>query len=183
MSSSGYSPDEYEMTRGVIMRRCLAWCVDAVLISLLVFGLWWAMAAIGLLTLGLGFGLMALLPFVPLIYHLVCLMGPDSATPGQRLFDLIVRRDLDLGPPTPLQAVIAIAVYYLTLATSGLLLVVALFTTRQRTLHDLLSGLVVVRLHAFRAFSDNARFSQLTPPFGYGNMPPPPTSGYPRSGP
>ena len=183
MSYSCYSPDEYEMTRGVIIRRCLAWCVDALLIGLLVFGLWWAMAAIGILTLGLGFGLMALLPFVPVIYHLVCLMGPDSATPGQRLFDLIVRRDLDLGPPTLLQAVIAIGVYYLTLATSGLLLVVALFTTRRRTLHDLLSGLVVVRSHAFRVFSENARVSQLTPPLGYGNMPPPPTSGYQRSGP
>jgi len=183
MSYSGYSPDEYEMTRGVIIRRCMAWCVDTLLIGLLVFGLWWAMAAVGILTLGLGFGLMALLPFVPVIYHLVCLMGHDSATPGQRLFDLIVRRDLDLGPPTLLQAVIAIGVYYLTLATSGLLLVVALFTTRRRTLHDLLSGLVVVRLHAFRVFSENARVSQLTPPHGYGNMPPPPTSGYPRSGP
>ena len=154
----------------------------AAAVILMWMGLWWAMAAVGLLTLGLGFGLMALLPFVPVIYHLVCLIGPDSATPGQRLFDLIVRRDQDLGPPTPLQAVIAIGVYYLTLATSGLLLVVALFTTRRRTLHDLLSGLVVVRSHAFRVFSENARVSQLTPPHGYGNMPPP-TTGYPRSGP
>ena len=36
----------------------------------------------------------------------------------------------------------------LTLATSGLLLLVALFTTRHRTLHDLVSGLVVVRAGA-----------------------------------
>ena len=42
-------------------------------------------------------------------------------------------------------------VLYLTLATSGLLLVVALFTIRHRTLHDLVSGLVVVRVQALTA--------------------------------
>ena len=36
--------------------------------------------------------------------------------------------------------------FYVTLATTGLLLLVALFTVRQRTLHDLASGLVVVRV-------------------------------------
>jgi uncharacterized RDD family membrane protein YckC len=41
-------------------------------------------------------------------------------------------------------------VFYLTLATSGLLLLVSLFTRRKRTLHDLVSGLVVVRRHIWR---------------------------------
>ena len=49
-----------------------------------------------------------------------------------------------------LQALISALVFYLTLATSGLLLVVALFTRRHRTLHDLVSGLVVVRVRAMR---------------------------------
>jgi uncharacterized RDD family membrane protein YckC len=39
-------------------------------------------------------------------------------------------------------------VFYLTLATTGLLLLIALFTVRHRTLHDLASGLVVVRTRA-----------------------------------
>ena len=38
--------------------------------------------------------------------------------------------------------------FYATLATSGLLLLIALFTARRRTLHDLISGLVVVRTRA-----------------------------------
>ena len=71
-----------------------------------------------------------------------------SATPGQAMFGLMVRRDDDLGPPTLAQAVISTLVFYLTLATSGLLLLVALFTERKRTLHDLVSGLVVVRTRA-----------------------------------
>ena len=42
-------------------------------------------------------------------------------------------------------------VFYLTLATSGLLLLFALVTVRKRTLHDLASGLVVVRTRALTA--------------------------------
>jgi uncharacterized RDD family membrane protein YckC len=73
-----------------------------------------------------------------------------SATPGQAMFGLIVRRHDDLGPPALVQAVISTLVFYLTLATSGLLLLVALFTEQKRTLHDLISGLVVVRSRAWR---------------------------------
>jgi len=67
---------------------------------------------------------------------------------------LTVRRDFDLGPPTGLQALISVLVFYVTLATSGLLLLVALFTVRHRTLHDLLSGLVVVRARALTAATE-----------------------------
>ena len=73
--------------------------------------------------------------------------GPASATPGQQALGLVVRRNDDLGRPTPLQALVFTLVFYLTLATTGLLLLFALFTVRQRTLHDLASGLVVVRAH------------------------------------
>jgi uncharacterized RDD family membrane protein YckC len=64
---------------------------------------------------------------------------------------LTVRRNDDLGPPMGLQALASVLLFYLTMATSGLLLVVALFTTRHRTLHDLISGLVVVRVRALTA--------------------------------
>jgi uncharacterized RDD family membrane protein YckC len=46
---------------------------------------------------------------------------------------------------------VSVLLFYLTLATSGLLLLVALFTLRHRTLHDILSGLVVVRVRALTA--------------------------------
>ena len=67
------------------------------------------------------------------------------------MMGLIVRRNDDLGPPTVLQALLSVLLFYLTMATSGLLLVVALFTIRHRTLHDLVSGLVVVRAEALTA--------------------------------
>ena len=101
----------------------------------------------GLLTLGLGLPLLGVLPFVPFFYHFLFVAGRASATPGQQALGLVVRRNDDLGRPTPLQAFVFTLIFYLTLATTGLLLLFALFTVRHRTLHDLASGLVVVRAH------------------------------------
>ena len=123
--------------------------------------LWVVFMLFGLLTLGLGFPLLGVLPFVPFCYHVLFLAGPSSATPGQRDDGADGAAQRRSRPPDALQAVISTLVFYLTLATSGLLLLVALFTDRHRTLHDLVSGLVVVRAEAMQP---------LTPPFGYGNI-------------
>jgi uncharacterized RDD family membrane protein YckC len=153
--------DDDFLVDGTLIRRVLGWLVDVVLIMLLVWMLWWILILFGLLTLGLGFGALSILPLVPFCYHLLSLLGARSATPGQQMFGLTVRRNDDLGPPTGLQALVSVGVFYLTLATSGLLLLVALFTIRHRTLHDLVSGLVVVRVRAMEA---------LTAPGGGWNM-------------
>lgn len=154
-------PDDDLLTRGVVTRRVFAWFIDLLLLALILVVLWLALLLFGLLTLGLGFPLLGVLPVVPFCYHVLFLAGPASATPGQQMLSLVVRRNDDLGRPTALQAVISTVVFYLTLATCGLLLLVALITTRHRTLHDLVSGLVVVRAEAIQP---------LTPPFGYGNI-------------
>jgi uncharacterized RDD family membrane protein YckC len=137
---------------GVMARRCLAWLIDALLIALIFSVLSALLLVFGLLTLGLGFGAMAVLPAVPFLYHFLSLLRSSSATPGQMLLGLTVRRDADLGPPTGLQALIFTVVFYLTMATSGLLLLIALFTVRHRTLHDLASDLVVVRRETFETW-------------------------------
>jgi uncharacterized RDD family membrane protein YckC len=149
---TGYSENRF-LTEGVLFRRCIAWVADAVLIALLVWVLWWVLLLFGLITLGLGFGAMAILPIVPFCYNFISLLGSRSATPGQQMLGLTVRRNEDLGPPTGLQALVSTILYYLTLATSGLLLVVAFFTVHKRTLHDLVSGLVVVRVRAMDALT------------------------------
>lgn len=151
MSYGNSAFDGDSLTDGVMSRRCVGWLIDLVLIAILVWVLWWILVMFGLLTFGLGFGALSILPFVPFCYHVLSLLGSASATPGQQMMGLTVRRDFDFGPPTGLQAVVSVAVLYLTLATSGLLLLVALFTTRHRTVHDLLSGLVVVRVRALTA--------------------------------
>jgi uncharacterized RDD family membrane protein YckC len=136
------------LTQGVLLRRVWAWLIDAVLIALLVAGLWIALLLFGVLTLGLGLPLFGVLPFVPFCYHVLSIAGSMSATPGQAALDLVVRRNDDLGQPTALQAVISTLLFFFTLATCGVLLLIALFTVRKRTLHDLASGLVVVRARA-----------------------------------
>lgn len=148
--SSQYQTNDF-LTSGVMSRRCVGWLIDAVLIAMLVWLIWWVLVMFGLLTFGLGFGAMSILPFVPFCYQFFSLLGMASATPGQRIMGLTVRRNADLGPPTALQALVTVLLFYVTMATSGLLLLVALFTTRHRTLHDLVSGLVVVRVEALTA--------------------------------
>jgi uncharacterized RDD family membrane protein YckC len=153
MSDSGPFLNGEFFTRGVLFRRCMAWIVDVILISILAFVLWWVLILFVLATLGLGHAVLAVLPFVPFLYNMLSLLGARSATPGQQMMGLTVRRDDDLGPPTAVQALISTIGFYLTLATSGLLLVVALFTSRHRTLHDLVSGLVVVRADAMETLT------------------------------
>lgn len=138
------------LVTGVRTRRCLGWLVDLVLVAVLVVSAWWSLALLGLITFGLGWSLLGLVPLIPFAYHTLFLSSTLSATPGQALFGLIVRRNDDLGQPSFLQAVISTLVFYLTLATSGLLLLVALVTERKRTLHDLAAGLVVLRTSAWR---------------------------------
>ncbi|HEY2618546.1 MAG TPA: RDD family protein [Acetobacteraceae bacterium] len=140
--------DDYRLTEGVLARRVFAWLIDVLLIGLILAALWLVLLLFGVLTLGLGFPLLGVLPFVPFCYHLLFVAAPASATPGQQALGLVVRRNDDLGRPTPVQAFIYTLLFYITLATSGLLLLCALFTIRHRTLHDLASGLVVVRTRA-----------------------------------
>jgi uncharacterized RDD family membrane protein YckC len=149
MSGTVQMVRDEQFISGVMTRRCVAWLIDVLLIGVVFAVLALLLFVFGLLTLGLGFGAMALLPAVPFLYHFLSLLRPAAATPGQAVMGLIVRRDQDLGPPTGLQALIFTLVFYFTMATSGLLLLIALFTVRHRTLHDLASDLVVVRRRTF----------------------------------
>ena len=140
--------DDYALTQGVLIRRIVGWLLDMLLIGLIWVALWVLLLLFGVLTLGLGLPLVGVLPFVPFCYHLFFVASTAGATPGQQVLGLAVRRDDDLGLPSFAQAFIYTLVFYLTLATTGLLLLIALFTIRHRTLHDLASGLVVVRVRA-----------------------------------
>lgn len=143
--------DDDWLTEGVLARRVFAWLIDVLLLGLLLAALCFALLLLGVLTLGLGLPLLGVLPIVPFCYHWLFVAGLSSATPGQQALGLVVRRNADLGRPSLAQALIYTLVFYLTLATTGLLLLIALFTVRKRTLHDLASGLVVVRTRALTA--------------------------------
>lgn len=146
------------LTHGVLSRRVAAWIVDAALIAMLVGAAWSGGLVFGLLTLGLALPLLGGLPALPILYTWLFVASPLSATPGQALFGLSVRRDADLGRPTLGQALFYALGYYLTLCLGAIWLGVALLTVRRRALHDIVAGLVVVRARA------------LTPPAGSWNM-------------
>jgi uncharacterized RDD family membrane protein YckC len=148
-----------ELTRGVLWRRIASWFLDLAILAVLAFAVWLVLVVFGILTLGLGFHLMALLPLLPFVYYVGFLAGPNSATPGEAAFGLMVVRNNDLGRPELAQVVVFTLLFYLTIAVGFVLLVVTLLTTRKRALHDLGSGLVVVRRRAL---------TEIAPPW---NMP------------
>jgi uncharacterized RDD family membrane protein YckC len=137
---------------GVLLRRLAAWWIDVCLIAVLGVIAWVILVTFGVLTLGLGLPLLSVLPLLPLAYNWGFLASGLQATPGQAMCDLIVVRDEDLGRPSVAEALVSTLCFYLTLAILVLLLAVALFTTRHRTLHDLGAGLVVVRRRALNGW-------------------------------
>jgi len=130
---------------GVTVRRTLAYLVDVFVIAVLGLALGFALSILGLLSFGLltpvGVIVMALWP---LAYHSYFLAA-RGATPGMGLFDLELR-DWRGGPVDPLQAVLAVLLFYVTVSlTAWLVLVVVLLNERGRALHDILASTLMVR--------------------------------------
>ncbi len=138
------------LTRGVLWRRVAAFILDGVFVAVLCAGLWVLLLMFGLLTLGLGLPLLGVLPAVPLFYNWLSIASGAAATPGQALMGLTVRRDSDLAPPSGLEALVWTLGFIVTMALGAIWFAVALLTNQHRTLHDLVSGLVVVRRRALR---------------------------------
>lgn len=131
---------------GIVVRRIVAYLLDVLLIALLGAVAAALLGLVGLLTLGLLTPLnLVLLALLPLAYH-AGLMAAYGATPGMSVCDLAVRGIDDGAPPEPLQAVVMTVLFYVGVAaTSWLILIVALFNRRRRTMHDFFAGTIVVR--------------------------------------
>jgi uncharacterized RDD family membrane protein YckC len=135
----------------VLARRVTAYILDLAAI----FGLWVALSMAfgiaGILTFGAltPFGLVVL-AVLPVGYHSF-FIGRDGATPGMRVFDLEVRSWTG-QPPDYSQAFLNTVLFYASVSlTAWLVLLVALFTDRNRTLHDILAGTIVLRRARLRA--------------------------------
>ena len=137
-----------ELFRGVLTRRVFAFLIDLVVLSVPVIFGYLFIAVFGLITLGLGWPLFGLLPAIPLLYHWLFLASGMAATPGQAMMGIGVRQDFDLAPPSGLQALVFTVLFYVTIMTGVIWMAVALFTALHRTIHDMISGLVVVRTRA-----------------------------------
>jgi len=134
-----------QLYAGLLPRRCLAYIVDVVIIATLGVALAFALSIVGALSFGLLSPLgIVILTLWPLLYHCF-FIASRGATPGMALFGLEVR-DWSGKSVEPTQAVLAVVLFYVTVSlTAWLILVVTLFTVRNRALHDIFASTVVIR--------------------------------------
>jgi len=134
-----------QLYAGVVVRRSLAYLVDVCVIAVLGLCLGFVLSVAGFLTFGLITPLAVIaMALWPLAYHSFFLAS-RGATPGMRLFDLELR-DWTGKAAEPLQAILQIILFYVTVGlTAWLVLFLVLFTERSRALHDILAGTLVVR--------------------------------------
>ncbi len=178
-SRSGYSfevrPHAYdaaanpELFEGVLVRRVVAFVIDAVVIAIPVL-----MAAIfifvfGLITFGLGWLLFWILSPAAIVWALVycglTLGGPSSATIGMRAMELQMRTWYGEPGYFVLGAVRAIVFWVSVTVLTLLTLVVGLLNGRRQLLHDILLGTVVIN-NPERAASLRGRRGLTDRPFG-----------------
>lgn len=144
-----YDPvQNWELFERVLPRRLLAFVID---VAIIFAGAALAVVIIillGLVTLGFGWWLLALVypgtVVWALIYYGSTLGGPASATIGMRVMELELRTWYGAPCYFVLGAVHAV-VFYVTMSTlTPLVLLVGLFNVRQRLLHDFLVGTVMI---------------------------------------
>lgn len=131
--------------RGVIVRRIFAYLLDVLIIAAIGFVLSLPLWLVGVLSFGLLSPLgVVVLALLPLVYHSF-FVATRGATPGMAFFGLELR-DWGGGRVEPLQAVLLVLLFYVTVSlTAWLVLVVTLFNERGRALHDILANTVMVR--------------------------------------
>lgn len=132
--------------RGVLSRRVLAFLFDYFLVGLMMIPAGAIILLLGIVTLGLGWMLFAILfPAIALIYIWSTLGSAKQATLGMRMMSIRLER-LDGGRVDGLLAIIHSVLFWaLSSLLTPLILLATLFLDYKRTLHDLLLGTLVVR--------------------------------------
>ena len=144
-----FDPDtQPELFRGVLIRRSVAFLIDLFILSVPIMLAVILITVFGIVTLGLGFALFWLISPASVIWALVyygaSLGGPHSATVGMRLMDLEMRTWYGAPSYFLLGAMHAVVFWISVSVLTPFVLLVGLFNSRKRLLHDILLGTVVV---------------------------------------
>lgn len=144
-----FDPDlEPELFRGVAMRRVFAFLIDLVVLSVPVILGYIFIAVFGLLTLGLGWVLFWVAwpasVVWAILYYGASLGGPHSATVGMRVMDLELRTWYGAPGYFVLGAMHAVLFWVSVSFLSPLVVLVGLFNSRRRLLHDFVLGTVII---------------------------------------
>ena len=127
---------------GVRTRRIVAVCLDLIVVSILSTTLW---IALMILTFGLSLVLLPpIFPFVAFFYNGLSVSGLRMATPGMRMTGIEMRLS-GTGDRVPfiVAAIHAVLFYFSWMFPPVFLL--PLVTADKRCLHDILSGVILVR--------------------------------------
>jgi uncharacterized RDD family membrane protein YckC len=144
-TSQSFAPPSAQLDN-VLIQRTMAYFVDLVIVVILSLVLGTVALFASIFTLGLlpFFGV-PIFTMIAILYATVTLGSQRQATLGMRIFDLKVRNQNSSGP-TYLQGFFHSLLFYISWAITGpFALVVAFFSAENRTLHDIISGVTIVR--------------------------------------
>jgi len=150
-----------ELFEGVLSRRMIAFAIDLIILAIPIIVAAIFIFVLGIVTFGLGWMLFWLLSPASVIwalfYYGITFGSPASATLGMRAMELQMRTWY--GAPTYflLGAVHAIVYWVSVSMLTPFVLLVALFNSRRRLLHDMVVGTVVIN-NPGRAASLRSRF-------------------------
>jgi uncharacterized RDD family membrane protein YckC len=149
-----------EVFEGVLARRLMAFFIDLAIIALPVVAAAIFILLFGIVTFGLGWMLFWLLSpasiIWALLYYGLSMGSPASATIGMRAVELEIRTWYGAPAYFVLGAVHAVVYWISVSVLTPLILLVGLFDSRRRLLHDMLVGTVLINNPA-RAASLRAR--------------------------
>ena len=153
-SDSGVPPHAFDpqlqpqLFRGVLTRRIFAFLIDLVVLSVPVILGYLFIAVFGLITLGLGWALFWLAwpasVLWAIVYYGSSIGGAHSATLGMRVMDLELRTWYGAPGYFVLGAMHAVLFWVSISFLSPLILLVGLFNSRRRLLHDFLLGTLII---------------------------------------
>jgi uncharacterized RDD family membrane protein YckC len=139
---------QVDLFRGVAMRRVIAFLIDLFVLAVPIVLAVIFIAIFGLVTLGLGWALFWLVSPASVIWAMVyygaTIGGPHSATIGMRMMDLELRTWYGAPGYFVLGAVHAVCFWISISVLSPFVLLLGLFNSRRRLLHDFLLGTVVI---------------------------------------
>lgn len=137
-----------ELFDGVLTRRVVAFIIDLILIAIPVLAASVFIFVIGIVTFGIGWLLFWLISpatvIWALIYYGMTFGSPKSATFGMRVMDLEMRTWYGAPAYFLLGAVHAVVFWISVSVLTPLIVLVGFFNARQRLLHDMLVGTVVI---------------------------------------
>jgi uncharacterized RDD family membrane protein YckC len=144
-------PLDTRATEGVIARRFWAYLIDLLVIALWVVLISIGIFFLGLITLGLGWGLFFALPLTALIfivYNAVTIGGASQATVGMRTMGLRVIDPHTGRGVSMLSAAVHALFFYVAISTFLLWaadVLVGFVRDDRRFIRDLLTGMMIVR--------------------------------------